>query len=199
MIGETILAGTSARCKQAYHWRDNMNLIIGLPSASWWSVNIYCPNCWPTIGAPIIVSPILAQSSAVSFDSANPAWDWLVIERNIFFLLQLIWQANTCSNFYRKSYCFPYNSAITSVFDFSLNPSIKHELYSPTNRKYLIFWFRIKLSPVILATARIFFSNGSSKTSSQRLNFQYFFKKILWNFVELLFFHMLKVWIKQFI
>ena len=75
MIGETILAGTSARCKQAYHRRDNMSLIIGLQSASWWSVNIYCANCWPKIGAPIIVPPILARSSAVSFNSANPTWE----------------------------------------------------------------------------------------------------------------------------
>ena len=74
MIGETILAGTSARCKQAYNCRDNISLIIGLQSASWWSVNIYCANCWPTIGAPIIVPPILARSSAVSFNSANPTW-----------------------------------------------------------------------------------------------------------------------------
>ena len=75
MIGETILAGTSARCKQVHHWRDNMSLIIGLQSVSWWSVNIYCANCWPTIGAPIIVPPILARSSAVSFNSENPTWD----------------------------------------------------------------------------------------------------------------------------
>ena len=74
MIGETILTGTSARCKQAYNWRDNISLIIGLQSASWWSVDIYCANCWPTISAPIIVLPILARSLAVSFNSANPTW-----------------------------------------------------------------------------------------------------------------------------
>ena len=72
MIGETILAGTSARCKQAYNWRDNISLIIGLQSESWWSVNIYCANCWPTIGAPTIVSPILAWLSAVSFNLGKP-------------------------------------------------------------------------------------------------------------------------------
>ena len=75
MIGETIFAGTLARCKQAYNWRDNISLIIGWQSASWWSVNIYCANCWPAIGAPILVTPILAQSSAVSFNSANLTWD----------------------------------------------------------------------------------------------------------------------------
>ena len=75
MIGETILARTSARCKQANNWRDNISLIIGLQSAFWWSVNIYCANCWPTIGAPIIVTPLLARSSAVSFNSANPTWE----------------------------------------------------------------------------------------------------------------------------
>ena len=82
MIGETILAGTSGRCKEAYNWRDNISLIIGLQSASWWSVNIYCANCWPTIGAPIIVPPILARSSAVFFNSANPTWDILFLEIN---------------------------------------------------------------------------------------------------------------------
>ena len=76
MIGETILAGTSARCKQVYNWCDNISLIIGLQSASWWSLNIYCANCWPTIGAPIIVPPILTRSSAVPFNSANPTWDF---------------------------------------------------------------------------------------------------------------------------
>ena len=74
MIGETILARTSAQCKQAYNWRDNISLIIGLQSASWWSVNIYCANYWPTIGAPIIVPPILARLSAVLLNSANPTW-----------------------------------------------------------------------------------------------------------------------------
>ena len=74
MIGETILARTSAQCKQAYNWRDNISLIIGLQSASWWSVNIYCANHWPTIGAPIIVPPILARLSAVLLNSANPTW-----------------------------------------------------------------------------------------------------------------------------
>ena len=76
MIGETILARTSARClcKQTYNSRDNINLIIGLQSAFWWSVNIYCANYWPTIGAPIIVPPILARLSAVFFNSANPTW-----------------------------------------------------------------------------------------------------------------------------
>ena len=78
------------------------------------------------------------------------------------------------------------------------NPSFNHELYSLTNRKYLIFWFRIKLSRVILVTARILFSKRSPKTSSQRLNFQYFFKKILWNLIEM-FFHMPKVRMKLFI
>ena len=87
MIGETILAGTSARCKQAYNWRDNISLIIGLQSASWWSVNIYCANCWPTIGAPITVPPILAQSSAVSFNSANSTWvaDWSKYQKLFFY------------------------------------------------------------------------------------------------------------------
>ena len=33
MIGETILARTSAQCEQAYNWRDNISLIIGLQSA----------------------------------------------------------------------------------------------------------------------------------------------------------------------
>ena len=75
MIGETILARTSAQCKQAYNWGDNISLIIGLQSASWWSVNIYCANYWPTIGAPIIVPPILAQLSAVLLNSANPTWE----------------------------------------------------------------------------------------------------------------------------
>ena len=75
MIGETILARTSARCKQAYNWRDHISLIIGLQSASWWSVNIYCTNYWLTIGAPIIVPPILARLSAIFFNSANPTWD----------------------------------------------------------------------------------------------------------------------------
>ena len=79
MIGETILAGTSVRCMQAYNWRDNISLIIGLQSSSWWSVHIYCAHCWPTIGAPIIVPPILARSSAVTFNSANPTWDFAII------------------------------------------------------------------------------------------------------------------------
>ena len=77
MIGEIIFAGTSARCQQAYNWRDNIILIIGVQSASWWSVNIHYIiyiYCWPTIGAPIIVPPILARSSAVSFNSVNPTW-----------------------------------------------------------------------------------------------------------------------------
>ena len=75
MIGETILARKSAQCKQAYNWRDNVSLIIGLQSASWWSVNIYCANYWPTISAPIIVPPILARLSAALLNSANPTWD----------------------------------------------------------------------------------------------------------------------------
>ena len=58
-----------------YNWHDNMNPIIDLQSASWWSVNIHCTDYWPIIGAPIIVPPILARSSAVSFNSANPTWD----------------------------------------------------------------------------------------------------------------------------
>ena len=74
MIGETILAGTLARYKQTNNWCDTISLIIGLQSASRWSVNIYCTNNWPSIGAPIIVPPILAWSSAASFNSANPTW-----------------------------------------------------------------------------------------------------------------------------
>ena len=74
MIAETMIARISARCKQAYHWRDNISLIIGLQSASWWSVDICCANYWPTIGAPIIVPPILARLSAVFLNSANPTW-----------------------------------------------------------------------------------------------------------------------------
>ena len=90
MIGETILAGTSARCKQAYNRRDNRSLIIGLQSASWWSVNIYCANSWPTIGAPIIVPPILARSWAVSFNSANPTWDGCILTMHRFAVFQIV-------------------------------------------------------------------------------------------------------------
>ena len=74
MIGETILAEKSARCQQAYNWRDNISPIIGLQSASWWLINIYSADYWATIGALIIVPPTLARSSAVSFNSANPTW-----------------------------------------------------------------------------------------------------------------------------
>ena len=35
---------------------------------------MYCANYWPTIGAPIIVPPILALLWAVFFNSANPTW-----------------------------------------------------------------------------------------------------------------------------
>ena len=103
-------------------------------------------------------------------------WDkidsWLNV--GFFFLsLQLILQANIWPNFYRKSYYFAYNSAKNSNFFFS-NPGFKHKLNWPTNRKYLIFSFRIKLLWVILATARILFSKGSAKTSSQGLNFSDF-------------------------
>ena len=84
MIGETILARTSAQCKQAYNWRDNISLIIGLQSASWWSVNIYCANYWPRIGAPIIVPPILARLSAVLLNSANPTWDTALAPQKTF-------------------------------------------------------------------------------------------------------------------
>ena len=82
------------------------------------------------------------------------------------------------------------------ILIFFQNPFFNHELYSPTNRKYLIFWCQIKLSRVILAAARILFSIGSPKTSSQWLSFQYFFMKISWSFVEMLFFHMSKARIK---
>ena len=75
------------------------------------------------------------------------------------------------------------------------DPLFNHTLYSLTNRKYLIISFRIKLSRVILVTARILFSKGSPKTSSQRLNYQYFLIIILWNFVKMLI-HMPKVRIK---
>ena len=40
MIGETILAGTLTRYKQKNNWRDNVGPVIGIQSASWWSVNI---------------------------------------------------------------------------------------------------------------------------------------------------------------
>ena len=63
-------------------------------------------------------------------------------------------------------------------FFFLLNPSFNQELYSPTNRKYFIFWFRIKLSRVILVIARILCSKGSLKISSQRLNFHYSLMRI---------------------
>ena len=91
--------------------------------------------------------------------------------------------------FYRESYCFTYNCQ-KFKFQFFLNTSFNHELNLTTNRKYLICWFRIKLSRFILVAARILFSKRSPKTSFQRLNFQYFLMKILWNFVEMWFFHM---------
>ena len=44
---------------------------------------------------------------------------------SFFFLLQLILQANTWPNFYRKSYCFAYNSAKNSNFNFLFKSSVK--------------------------------------------------------------------------
>ena len=80
MIDEMILAGMLAQYKQTNNWRDNINPIIDLKTASWWSVNIYCADYCPTIGPSIKVPPILPRSSAVSFNSANPTWDvsWVV-------------------------------------------------------------------------------------------------------------------------
>ena len=117
-------------------------------------------------------------------------------EEFVFLWLQLILQANTWPNFYRKSYCFAYNSAKNSNFNFFKNFSFNRELFSSPNRKDLIFWFWITLSRVILVTARILFLKKSPKTSSHRLNFQYFSMNISWNFVEMLFFYMPKVRIK---
>ena len=106
MIGETILARTSARCKQAYNWRDNISLIIGLQSASWWSVNIYCANFWSTIGTPIIVPPILARLSAVFFNSANPTCDSIFDLFSVcvygYLLLALFWTETNDSIYNRK-------------------------------------------------------------------------------------------------
>ena len=139
-------------------------------------------------------APILLKFCTLLLDKID---SWLN-EGFCFLWLQLILQVNTWPNFYRKPYCFAYNSAKNSNFNIFKNPSFNHDLYSPNNRKYLIFLFRIKLSWVILATARILFSKESPKASSQRLNFQYFSMKIWWNFVEM-FFHMPKVQKKKFI
>ena len=103
MIGETTLAGTLARCEQAYNWRDNISLIIGLQSASWWSANIYCANCWPTIGAPIMVPPILARWLAVSCNSANPTWAGIPVSKGT------LWSTSPLSS-------FPDHSELMSVF-----------------------------------------------------------------------------------
>ena len=137
-------------------------------------------------------APILLKFRTLRLDKIE---SWLN-EGFVFLRLQLILQANTWPHFYRKSYCFAYDSAKNSKFNFFQNRSFNHELYSPTNMKYLIFWFWIKLSRVILVTTRILFCKGSPKPSSQRFNFQYVFMTFFWNFVEMSFFHMPKVRIK---
>ena len=65
--------------------------------------------------------------------------DSVLNEEFFFLLLQYILQANTWPIFYRKSYCFAYKSAKNSNFNLLKNPPFNHELYSPINRKYLIF------------------------------------------------------------
>ena len=109
-----------------------------------------------------------------------------------FFLLQLIYQDNMCCRFDQKLYFFAYNSAKNANFNFSKNPSFNHELYSPTNRKYSVFCFQIKLSWVILTTARILFSKSSLKTRFQQQNFQKISMKILRNIVQMLLIYMVK-------
>ena len=116
--------------------------------------------------------------------------DFFLFDYNLFYkpIFGLIFTENR--------FCFTYNSEKNSNLNFFQNLSFKLELYLSTNRKYFTFRFQTKLSRVILATTRILFSKGSPKTSSQRLNLQYFLIKILWNFVEMIFFHMPKVRIK---
>ena len=52
-------------------------------------------------------------------------------------------------------------------FKFIFYPSFKHELQASTNRKFLVFWFQMNLSWVILTTPRELFFEGSQEMRSQ--------------------------------
>ena len=117
------------------------------------------------------------------------------VNEGFFFLwLELILQVNTWPNFDRKLYCFEYNSTKNSNFNFFLNPSFNHAY-----QQKIFDFFSDKVITSYPGHCNDIFFKGSSITSSQRLNFQYFLMKILWNFVEMLFFHMPKVRLKEFI
>ena len=58
---------------------------------------IYCADYWPTIGAPIIVPPILARSATASFNPANPTWDVNVC--SAFVTLLLLQRRHECHEF----------------------------------------------------------------------------------------------------
>ena len=155
----------------------------------------FCQNCIFEVGwhdFSIINPPILLKFCTLLLDKIA-SWlnEWL-----FFLWIQLILQANTWPNFYRKLYCFAYSSVKHSNFNFF---KILRSITSYTHlltEKIWFFLFWIKLLRVILVSARILFSKVFPKTSSQRVNFQYFFIKSLWNFVEMLFFHMPEVGIK---